>query len=233
MQYSNDLPWLMHLFRIAGPWEQLEGKRLHLTRLFMDGEEASVEKRGYILRAYGIIDIKGWRRTDDDVAAFEFTKTGQSYSAKVEKGTDNVGVIGVAVFDEKVVRHQWTHWTMPMFNDCINTNGPIATSGTLYRSRSSDSVMHSNYASTNSVSKGAQSKSPDFNVGTGYGKETSMKVTKVSFVRESLTPDYMVSCRYASRDRLIKWGVISEPAKIPNPFPGDKVACKAPPNWKG
>jgi len=206
----------------------------------MDGESASFETRGYILSAYSSIDIKGWRRTDNDVAAFKFTKTEESYSAKAGKGTDNVGVIGVAVFNEKVDKQ---YWAQP-FNHGLLGGGKVGD-GNLYRSLGGGTAgSPSTYnartiSSSNSrrISKSTgksevSAESAQYNIGTGYGKEAQMKVTSTTFTRDSLgNPNFITSMRYASRPTLIKWGVIAEPAQSPDPFPGNKIACKAPPGW--
>lgn len=207
----------------------------------MDGEEASFEKRGYILGGYGIIDIKGWRRTSDDVASFEFTKTGESYSAKMGKGTDNVGVIGVAVFNEKQDYKYWlkdASWPMDNFYDNLGGNivygsGSQSMGGTFSSSTTTRSSSRRITKGTVNVNHVSSEATPETNIGTGYGKETSMKVTSVSFTRESSEPNRLTSFRYATRAKLVKWGVISKPVNKPNPFPGNKVASKAPPGWKG
>ena len=60
-----------------------------------------VHERGYLVDAYGDAVIEGFRQSTQDVAAFRFTDPGDSYSTKM--GTpQNVGVIGVAVFPERV-----------------------------------------------------------------------------------------------------------------------------------
>jgi len=68
----------------------------------ISGEEASFDSPGYILDGFEKLDIPGWRLDNDNVAKFKFSKVGKSYTAKAGKGTDNVGVIGVAFFYEKV-----------------------------------------------------------------------------------------------------------------------------------
>jgi hypothetical protein len=210
----------------------------------MDGDEAAFETRGYILSAYSSIDIKGWRRTSDDVAAFKFAKIEDSYSTKAGKGTSNVGVIGVAVFNEKV---EQVYWTQPLYRWLMGQ--PIGNGGEMYGSLGGTAgAPAGGFATTNSVSPSTTrsklatksrriSKGSDvpnsYNIGTGYGKETQMKVTETSFTRESTSPNFVSSYRYASRPTLIKWGVITEQAQTPDPFPGNKVACKAPPGWEG
>jgi hypothetical protein len=66
----------------------------------LDGLRASLEKRGYLVEAYGSLDIDGFRRSRDEVAAFRFGGVSDSYAART--GSDrNVGVIGFALFDER------------------------------------------------------------------------------------------------------------------------------------
>jgi hypothetical protein len=60
-----------------------------------------VNQRGYVIPAYGSLLVEGFRRSLDEVAAFRFTSPEDSYSARM--GTpQNVGVIGVAFFAERV-----------------------------------------------------------------------------------------------------------------------------------
>ncbi len=66
----------------------------------IDGRAGSLSKRGYLIEAYSSLDIDGFRRSSDAVAAFRFGSVKDSYAART--GSDrNVGVIGVAVFREQ------------------------------------------------------------------------------------------------------------------------------------
>jgi hypothetical protein len=65
----------------------------------LDGREASMSKRGYILAPHATVEIDGFRRSESAVAAFRFGSVSGSYAGR--KGDDrNVGVVGVAVFHE-------------------------------------------------------------------------------------------------------------------------------------
>lgn len=69
----------------------------------VDGSDAAHDGPGYVLRAWESATIKGWRRTDSEVAAFRFNAMqGGGYAEQTGRGTKNTGVIGVAVFNEKV-----------------------------------------------------------------------------------------------------------------------------------
>ena len=56
---------------------------------------------GYVLSPWQSVEIPGWRRSDTEVAAFELAAPDGSYSAQTGQGKRNVGVVGVAVYDEK------------------------------------------------------------------------------------------------------------------------------------
>jgi hypothetical protein len=72
----------------------------------IDGRRASTGKRGYILRPWGKLFIRGFRTSGATVAAFRFGSVRNSYAART--GSDrNVGVVGVAAFSEYQPR--WSH----------------------------------------------------------------------------------------------------------------------------
>jgi hypothetical protein len=67
----------------------------------IDGEDADfASKRGYIVPAGGDLVIDGFRMSATQVASFRFSAVGASYAERKGKGR-NVGVIGVAIFEEK------------------------------------------------------------------------------------------------------------------------------------
>lgn len=73
----------------------------------IDGEPGSFEKRGYLVQPWSTLEIDGFRRSQDAVAAFRFGSVKDSYAAK--RGNDrNVGVIGVAVFQERGSSWPWS-----------------------------------------------------------------------------------------------------------------------------
>ena len=62
---------------------------------------ASLRRRGYILDPHSTLRIDGFRVNTSQVAAFRFGGVNRSL-AKQTYGAKNVGVIGVAVFHERV-----------------------------------------------------------------------------------------------------------------------------------
>lgn len=73
----------------------------------IDGQPGSFEKRGYLVAPWSTVEIDGFRRSQEQVAAFRFGRVKDSYAAK--RGVDrNVGVIGVAIFQERGSSWPWT-----------------------------------------------------------------------------------------------------------------------------
>lgn len=70
----------------------------------ISGDTAGFTGQGYVLDAWNSITVKGFLRSNSECARFTFGRVENSYSAQTGRGTSNVGVIGVAVFGEKVRR---------------------------------------------------------------------------------------------------------------------------------
>ena len=73
----------------------------------IDGRPGSFEKRGYLVAPFSTVSIDGFRRSDETVAAFRFGSVADSYAERKGLGR-NVGVIGLAFFDEAGARWPWT-----------------------------------------------------------------------------------------------------------------------------
>ncbi len=68
----------------------------------VSGDSASWDQNGYVFSAGQRHDVAGWRKSQAQVAAFEFTALPNSYAARTGR-PENVGVIGVALFRERAV----------------------------------------------------------------------------------------------------------------------------------
>jgi hypothetical protein len=92
----------------------------------IDGRPGAFTKRGYLLAPFSSIEIDGFRRSTDAVAAFRFGSVRGSYAAR--KGSDrNVGVIGVAFFQERGSRFPWTEREIERRNSADPFPGRFAT----------------------------------------------------------------------------------------------------------
>lgn len=67
----------------------------------LDGKSAATAKRGYLIEPNGTLEIDGFRQSTESVAAFRFGSVSESYASKKHGETRNVGVIGVALFNEQ------------------------------------------------------------------------------------------------------------------------------------
>jgi hypothetical protein len=96
-------PGLRYNIRVQNPTAQRVEAVVSVDgRDAVSGEPGDyVRGRGYVIPAYGSVLVEGFRRSLAEVAAFRFTSPENSYSARM--GTpQNVGVIGVAFFPERV-----------------------------------------------------------------------------------------------------------------------------------
>ena len=164
----------------------------------VSGETAAWSQTGYVLDPGRSFDIRGWRKSQEQVAAFEFTALDDSYAARTGR-PQNVGVIGVAVFRE-AVRYEPVPPQAPA--------PPTESSNAAGAPRERDQAMPAPRAESR--------------LGTGHGPRENSRVTYVDFERAGATPDEVVTIRYDSRENLVAMGVIPRPrlpAPVPNPFP--------------
>lgn len=73
----------------------------------VDGEPGAFGKRGYVIAPFDTLQIDGFRRSMDTVAAFRFGSVRDSYAGRKGKAR-NVGVIGVAFFHEQGSEAPWS-----------------------------------------------------------------------------------------------------------------------------
>jgi hypothetical protein len=69
----------------------------------ISGESAGWNQTGYVFTPYGAYETDGWRKSDAEVAAFQFAAASASYASLTGRPA-NVGVIGVALFKEREPR---------------------------------------------------------------------------------------------------------------------------------
>lgn len=212
----------------------------------MNGEEGSYNSSGYIVKGYSSITIDGWRTSDKDVAEFFFSSPDGSYRKKMDKG-NNLGLIGVAVFDE--VYHAptytytpcycpncWPHGTIssPTWPNgtytCGTGNDVIGSSFNLKALSSNDVSNVSNNYNMQVMSFKESGSSPSQALGTGFGESKHSEVTSVEFDRKS-NPDTIFEIYYNTREELEKTGICFKKESLyvtPEAFPGNY--CKRPQN---
>jgi hypothetical protein len=163
----------------------------------ISGETATPDQTGYVLTSGQHAQITGWRKNLARVAAFEFTALPDSYAARTGR-PDNVGVIGVAVFRERV------RYVPPPAPPLSRSEAPPSSAADGY-------------------GESAERERRDQRLGTGHGRSEYAPTQHVAFERAQSTPDETIVIHYDSRDNLIAMGIIREPRhrphRNPDPFP--------------
>jgi len=184
----------------------------------ISGETGAWGQSGYVLGGGETYEITGWRKSDAEIAAFNFTNAGRSYAERTGRPA-NIGVIGVALFFERPVQARMYVPADPRSEDSSRDRGE-ATAGAARQSPSASAGSPSPKAE----SLQAQSNmAPAEKLGTGHGAREASYVQNTQFDRLSSTPNEVIRIRYDSFENLVAMGVV--PARpvwppAPNPFPG-------------
>jgi hypothetical protein len=142
------------------------------------GQTASANQAGYVLEPYATTEVAGWRKSMRDVAQFYFSDIGDSYAARTGRA-NNVGVIGIAVFDE-ARRIPMPRVYMPE-RRAADASAPAAAPPM------------------------AQSRAQE--LGTGHGEREYAPVSRTGFLRASGTPVQVTEIRYDDAYALAQRGI--------------------------
>lgn len=167
--------------------------------------------RGYVLEPREEICVEGFRESTESVAAFTFTAPEESYASKMGDGT-NVGVIGIATFDEEEAAR------------------PAVIA------RSAEESMSDGEAAPAAAMSDRSDHAAKESIGTAYGQSVSSQAEVVPFVRrDPLRPTEISAVYYDNREGLESRGIriskdIDFSRRNPTPFPGvDNGSGYAPP----
>ena len=185
------------------------------------GEDAAGDQAGYVLAPWGSTEVTGWRKSLSEVAAFEFTSLGDSYAARTGR-PGNVGVIGVAVFEERR-RRAW--------RDEDRIGGAQEREGSARHderalARQAPAPQAADAASAEAK---AWAGAPAEPLGTGHGQREWSTVRRTGFERASRHPAEVLSLRYDSYANLAAAGIVPRrwprygQHRDPQPFPGGFV----------
>lgn len=175
----------------------------------LSGATASAGQGGYVLSAWEPLEVLGWRKSLAETAAFYFTALGDSYAARTHR-PDNVGVIGVALFQR--MAEPALPFVQPMAPEAQSPAG--AADGFARRAESPPAALESK-------SRG-QPSSP---LGTGHGRREDSYARYVQFRRRTAEPAETIAIYYDSYANLVARGVLraSTAPREPEPFPGGFV----------
>jgi hypothetical protein len=212
----------------------------------ISGDTASPAQSGYVLEPWGSVEIAGWRKSFERTAAFYFTDLGDSYAARTGR-PQNVGVIGVAVFQERVRRIGWrdefnrkqaTNEAQPSA-DKAERRSDASGAGRADASAESradapavaapaplQAPRESAAADARARQQLAESSAPRMlgKIGTGHGRSEESRATTVNFDRATSVPAETVAIQYDRRENLAALGVLPQPTpyyarRDPEPFP--------------
>ena len=190
-------------------------------------------KRGYRVPAWGSVDIDGWRISQREAAAFRFSSVSNSYAARTGGGRE-VGVVGVAIFPERVIprprpiyvpRRTTVPAPDPWYGDrdarpddeSLGSRGgaagpPPASSPPARKSADAAGEAAAPSSTSGSVAKAAPRQERS-GLGTEYGESVSSEVHEVEFVRaNAYSPSVILGARYNDHDGLVAMGIpVDEP----------------------
>ena len=205
----------------------------------MSGKEASFSSRGYIVNAYDALTIDGWRTSNDKVAEFYFSSPKESYAVKKSKG-GNLGVIGCAVFKEKVKEKIVFREYIPVPTIPVNpwpVYPPVGPFWQTMTSGSSTSGIETKYTmqsaglntANTACNYSVQTSSASAGLGTGFGQDKYSPVVSVNFDKET-SPEATFSIFYNTRQRLEDMGIeFRKPIYVtPSAFPNEDGYCERP-----
>ena len=197
------------------------------------------EKRGYLVPAWGSVEIDGWRISRQEAAAFRFSTVPESYAARTGNARE-VGVIGVAIFSER-----WSPPPRPLY-----VPPPPPPSPWEGRDDLEGRVHGLPPAAEQAPSLGAPSAAPSPlaekraqrpGLGTEFGEAVSSQVTEVPFERARQRPDAVIGARYDDRAGLMALGIDVDGERTSDarlrataePFPVvERGYAEPPPGWR-
>jgi hypothetical protein len=172
-------------------WRRVEAVISVDGRDVIDGKSSSLSKRGYVIPPHSYIDVDGFRLSMHDVAAFRFTDVPDSYAARM--GTPwNVGIIGVAIFPERVYRPR------------PRPRPPYVVGESKRKGAPGDWDQAEDRATAGSAEAAPRSR----NLGTQFGERRASYVSETRFVRQNWSsPAARLSLRYDDREGLCNLGI--------------------------
>ncbi len=185
----------------------------------ISGQVAAPDQTGYVLEPWQSADITGWRKSRQEVAQFVFTDPGRSYASRTGR-PDNIGVIGMAVFNEA-----------PQYRPSVVPAPPVARE----RAQAQAAPSADRALSSVEVTGSSAPAAPAPALGTGHGARESSYAGSTDFRRASRVPVQQVSVRYDSERNLIARGIMARPRPVagePQPFPGQFVPDPPPYRWR-
>ena len=180
----------------------------------VSGETASVAQTGYVLAPYQSAEITGWRKNYSEAAAFYFTALPDSYAARTGR-PDNVGVIGAAVFRERVPETLggWFQPSPPVAAKESGASNRMEAQRQAPAATTADAIGKAQDAAPRTRADSAMAD--EKKLGTGHGEREYSPTTQTAFERATSAPAEIVQVRYDSYANLLASGVIPHARPVP------------------
>ena len=172
----------------------------------LTGQTAAFGQTGYVFDRGSHYEITGWRRSDAEVAAFEFTALPNAYATRTGRPA-NVGVLGVALFRERLPPPVTV---APFLEDRMMSRGASPPSDM--------AAQRSAGLASPQASSVPAAAAPS--LGTAHGAREYSEVSHTTFERARSAPDEVLALRYDSYEHLVELGVIPRRLPTPRAFPG-------------
>jgi hypothetical protein len=196
----------------------------------ISGDTGAWGQSGYVFSPGERYEIAGWRKSNAEIAAFNFTAASNSYAERTGRPA-NVGVIGVALFLERPTRIRSYESSDRRSEEAGAAQNRIegGAADNAGRAAPPNFTEAAPAAPKSEEIKpyAAQSKdtAPAQKLGTGHGARETSYVQDTTFDRLSSTPNELIKIRYDSYENLVAMGVVpTRPAwQRPNPFPDSSL----------
>ncbi len=229
----------------------------------VDGKNGDFRnKRGYLVPAWGQVDVDGWRLSESHAAAFRFSSVSDSYAARTGSARE-VGVIGVAIFPERIYQPRPIPVPPPCCFDYRDdelsysraqpekkAGGRLADAypSSPAPAAASEAAPARGAVSASRSKTAAEAYAPHRRerpgLGTEFGEAVSSHIQEVEFVRANpSTPSVILGVRYNDHDGLVAMGVNvdgiypwpsdTDLRRTADPFPASPRRYAAPPaGWQ-
>jgi hypothetical protein len=197
----------------------------------ISGETGAWGQSGYVFSPGESYEIAGWRKSNAEIAAFNFTAADNSYAERTGRPA-NVGVIGVALFLERPARVP-NYGALDRLSEgsgsaqnridsgADSTANGAARASTPIFAGAAPAAPKLEEVKPSSTPSNIANMVPAQKLGTGHGVRETSYVQNTRFDRLSSTPNEVIKIRYDSYENLMAMGVVpSRPWQAaPNPFP--------------
>ena len=203
----------------------------------IDGQNNHTNSPGYVIERYSSLRLKGYRLSNDKVAAFKFVKKGESY-ASGKTINAQCGVINIQAYQEKIKQtfyNNQNNWNWVKTYDDVKITEDVFPYDIKYtcwlnNMEKSSHIENNSLLRSCSLNEVQQKPSDHFDMGSTFGQSKESKVEDVDFEKGVFLGE--INIYYASRESLKEMGIPLESVnKIVFPQ-GVSKFCSPPSGWK-